>query len=374
MKPRYYSHYFLLIALVFGSCDTKLDDHPVFSFYPSHEVFSEGYANKYYNHYYPTNTDVSSRTTISYTTYVKTGDASYKTELYNAAFELTGSKYYSVIGNQIRCDSAKMFQGTEVTDAIILSSTMSDWRSSRNVSYREQFQNKNGTFLYTELQKNVEDTVIMEKPAKVFLYETIYVQEDNGDTLNLASSKNYYVHGLGFFGGRSKSSSYSNHVELMEQMPLQEFRNRAAHDDRRVAYIDPEQTLDTEIDFLLCGEEVQIADYYNATPDGRYIQGKRAMLDTIYSNLDPSQIGEESGMLTFRFVVNCQGQAGRFVVEGYDMAYQRQEFDQRTVLHLYSILLRLKKWQPVKLDSGLSDAYFYITFKIENGEITEILP
>ena len=127
-------------------------------------------------------------------------------------------------------------------------------------------------------------------------------------------------------------------------------------------------------EFNLCGHERFIADYYNSTPDGQYIHGKRALLDTVFNNLDEAKMLEQNGMLIFRFVVNCEGKAGRFIVDGYDFMYQPLKFEEETIEHLYGILSKLEEWRPVVINEEARDAYFYITFKIEDGKITDILP
>ena len=157
-------------------------------------------------------------------------------------------------------------------------------------------------------------------------------------------------------------------------MSVSEFASRASHGEHRVAWIDPNSTMSDDSDFRICGHELKIVDYYWSSPDAGYLYGKRAMLDTIHSNLDNLKLFKQSGRLVFRFVVNCDGEPGRFIVRGYDLNYQRMEFQKETVDHLFSIMQKLEKWKPVLFGEELQDAYFYITFNIEDGEITNILP
>ncbi len=79
-------------------------------------------------------------------------------------------------------------------------------------------------------------------------------------------------------------------------------------------------------------------------------------------------------MLTYRFVINCEGKAGRFIFKGYDFDYQAKEFPASTWTHLLKILLSLKAWQPCVIHSENSYSYAYLTFKIKDAEIIDILP
>ena len=54
--------------------------------------------------------------------------------------------------------------------------------------------------------------------------------------------------------------------------------------------------------------------------------------------------------------------------------YQPLKFEEETIEHLYGILRKLEEWRPVVINEEARDAYFYITFKIEDGKITDILP
>ena len=62
------------------------------------------------------------------------------------------------------------------------------------------------------------------------------------------------------------------------------------------------------------------------------------------------------------------------MAEGYDLNYQPMEFHQETIDHLYGILQKLEDWRTVVIRDEVRDAYFYITFNIDNGQIIDILP
>ena len=366
----------MLLIQILG-CEQQPSNHPVFKYYPPEDVFEDGYVSKYYYHYYPDNPDRRAGTEIGYTKYVKLDDTHYTAENYNAGFDLVSNRYYVVEGDSIVLEKGLGISSRNVTDTTamnLLDNTISVWESEKRNPYRVQYTFGDEEYIFTEHQVAVVDTVFNDKPAKAFYADWNYSKADSDSVVNEGSSTSYYVQGLGFFGSESKGPDYARHIELVEQMSIEEFEMRADHGEHRVAWINPTKAISDDSDFNLCGHERRIADYYNSTPDGRYIHSKRAMLDTIYSNLDRSKLFDQSGRLVFRFVVNCEGKPGRFIAKGYDLDYEPMEFNSQTVDHLFGILQKLNEWRPVVLRGEARDAYFYITFNIENGEITDILP
>jgi len=95
---------------------------------------------------------------------------------------------------------------------------------------------------------------------------------------------------------------------------------------------------------------------------------------SLSDQLEPEKLKGQNGMLAYRFVINCEGKAGRFIFRSYDFDYPAKEFSSTAKAHLLEILLRLKTWQPCVIRSENRDSYAYITFKIKDGEIIDILP
>ncbi|WP_425389812.1 hypothetical protein [Ekhidna sp.] len=366
----------MLLIQIFG-CEQQSSNHPVFKYFPPENVFEDGYVSKYYYHYYPDNPDKRAGTEIRYTKYVKLDDTHYLTENYNAGYDLVSTRHYLVEGDSIVLEKGFGINAREVTDTTemkVLDNNISVWESEAKSPYRVSYTFGDEEYIYTEHQASVADTVIDNNPAKAFYSIWNYKNAVSDSIVSEGESTSYYVKDLGFFGSMIIGSDYSRHIELVEQMSIEEFEKRANHGEHRVAWIDPENTISDDSDFSICDHERRIADYYNSTPSGEYIHSKRALLDTVFSNLDKSKLFDQSGRLVFRFVVNCEGRAGRFIAEGYDLDYQTMEFDPETVDHLFGILQKLEAWRPVVLNDKPRDAYFYITFNIENGEIIDILP
>lgn len=358
-------------------CQDTQNNHPIFQYYPPESTFSEGYVNKIYYHYYPDNPDQNAATQIGYTKYIKIDDSRFKTVLYNAGFQHEGERNFLVKGDTLIVESGYEVQARNPVDTTrlnIIGSIHSIWSGAIGDPYQLKYTFGDREYIYSERQKSAKDTMILNKKAKIIETDWDYLEVANDSIVSKGSTEDYYVQGLGYFGARAKGPEFSRHIELAEQISIEEFEKRANHGEHRVAYIDPKKSISDDSDFELCGHIRNVADYYNSTPDGSYLHGKRAMLDTIHSNLDRSKRFDQSGFLVYRFVVNCEGKTGRFVVEGYDSDYQPQEFEAETVDHLYSILERLEEWRPVVIRDEARDAYFYINFKIENGEIVDILP
>ena len=358
------------------SCNDQVENHPILKYYPPSHIFEEGYACKFYNHYYPKNTNTNAETRIAYAVYKKLDDKSFSIQSYNAGFELTGENYFHIDEHSMYLDSSSYIWRGDTTIYEVEKNLMSKWDvdSMPEAHYRLNAMFDENFYQTEAQQKSSYDSLINGLPAKVFKSKesNIYVDEDTTRQSWIKTS--IFVEGLGFFGSVEDHEAFTWEVELVEQMSLSEFKERADHDVKRIAYIDPEKALDKGSDFEICGLERFIADYYNSTPDGDYIHGKAALVDTILTNLDPEKMMNQTGMLTFRFVVNCEGKAGRFIAEGYDYDYQPMEFPEETINHLYEQLLRLEEWQPVVNNDEARDAYFYFTFKMTNGEITDILP
>ncbi len=367
----------VLLGLILVSCQETPTKHPVYDFFPPTSLFEEGYVSKYYYHYYPDNPDQRAATEIGYTKYTLLNDTLYRTDNYNAGFDWQSERYYAVKGDTIQLHQGRVLERGNITDTTelnIVTGTKSVWQGEMKRPFQTRYKYGDQSYLYTEYQTSVGDTIILNKPAKVFESEWNYRAVGSDSLLNSGRNKTLYVEGMGYFGASSKGSDYLQEIELIEQMSVTEFEKRADHEEYRIGYIDPSKSISGDKDFEICNHEREIVDYYWSNPDARYINGKRAMLDTIYTNVDESKLIGQNGRLVFRFVVNCEGDAGRFIAEGYDQNYQKVEYDTETVNHLFDVLQKLKKWEPVLFGDEFQDAYFYITFTIENGEIVDILP
>ena len=114
--------------------------------------------------------------------------------------------------------------------------------------------------------------------------------------------------------------------------------------------------------------------YYNGDSSG--IQYKGEKLEIIRTleieNIQSSK--DINGYITVRFVVNCEGKAGIFRMQQMDEEYKEKELDQKFSEQILSFTKKLNGWIPKKIQGTKVDYYQYLTFKIEHGKVSEILP
>ena len=135
-------------------------------------------------------------------------------------------------------------------------------------------------------------------------------------------------------------------------------------------YIDPEKSLLSE-DFKVCNEE-HIIQYYNPQR-ATYIEDKNGLRKFILSNYKNKNY-TDSGYLNIRFVINCNGETGRYVLHQNNLDLEPINFNPDLVKQLFNLTTQLKKWNPNYTRNAYRDSYMYISYRIEHGEITEIIP
>jgi len=138
---------------------------------------------------------------------------------------------------------------------------------------------------------------------------------------------------------------------------------------KRVAYIDPEKALLSE-DFETCSD--YIFDYYNPerATYSKEKNGLRKFILTHYKNKNYN----DSGYLNIRFVINCNGETGRYIIHENDLDLEPKPFNKDLVNQLFDLTVQLKEWNPNVIRGKKRDSYMYISYRIENGEITQIIP
>jgi len=84
--------------------------------------------------------------------------------------------------------------------------------------------------------------------------------------------------------------------------------------------------------------------------------------------------GKQTGWLTIRFIINCEGRTGWFRLSGIDSEYQPFHFSQKVSAQLLTLTKALQGWQPATYNNKIYDSYQYVTFKLKKGAIECILP
>jgi hypothetical protein len=126
--------------------------------------------------------------------------------------------------------------------------------------------------------------------------------------------------------------------------------------------------------FKTCSEK-NIPQYYSV--NGGYNGGRSEILRLAKKRLfHPTASGSNStdGFITIRFIVNCNGKSGRFRVLQVDKSYKTTQFDKTQVSAILKFTESLKDWKIGKNHQKPTDYYQYLTFVIQNGQTTDILP
>lgn len=137
-----------------------------------------------------------------------------------------------------------------------------------------------------------------------------------------------------------------------------------------VGDIAPDKVLDDPA-FKVCNED-EIFQYYNFGKGLQYKGEKPQIVEHFKTFV--SQTEKQSGYITIRFVVNCNGSAGRFRIQQMGTDYLEIKFLPETVDQLLTLTEQLDGWMIGEYNGTVRDYYQYLTFKIQDGQLTEIMP
>lgn len=125
--------------------------------------------------------------------------------------------------------------------------------------------------------------------------------------------------------------------------------------------------------FKVCFKEKIFPPFYGRQR-ATFSEGTKALKQHILDTYEDIGDRSESGYITIRFVVNCEGEAGRFIVHEVGPDYKKKKFNKRIVKQLLGSLQSLKEWKPLQFYDDRYDSYYFLSFKINNGELAEVLP
>lgn len=150
-----------------------------------------------------------------------------------------------------------------------------------------------------------------------------------------------------------------------------------------IGYIDQEKARLNDV-YTLCDDGSIFHTHHGAAEEG-YKGSKKVFRDNILATYK-NEGYTDSGYLNFRFLVNCEGNPGWFEIIQVDTDYNPTQFSEGMVSQLLSITAQPKHWNIYSFkknpdhehfydpEEGPKNYYMYVSYKIENGEITEILP
>ncbi len=160
---------------------------------------------------------------------------------------------------------------------------------------------------------------------------------------------------------------------LIAQSCQQQYVSKDSKYLAMVGDIEHDPTLD-DPEFTLCNEK-NTYQYHNLNGDMQYEGEKYALKKFFASQYKPVNKAKDSGMIRIRFLVNCKGQTGRFRIISSGHDYKEKQFDKAITDQLMTITKGLKGWKVLSEEGGNpKDYYQYLTFKISEGQIKEILP
>jgi hypothetical protein len=110
---------------------------------------------------------------------------------------------------------------------------------------------------------------------------------------------------------------------------------------------------------------------------GKYPESSFSLLNELQIFLQQiNEIYSGSGYITFRFTVDCEGKIMQKIqVMQTDEKYTKYHFDKALVNELFAFLKTLDKWKTAKTKDGETFSYkAFITFKIKNGKVINIIP
>jgi len=367
---------FIILLILYTSCQTTEIDPDLgvaTQYFHTASHLHDGIVNKYRIQYLNAkNKEIAEN--ISYRSYQLNNNNQLSTKNYDVAGQLEVTNIYDFQeGAMLHKEQYIMNQGDTIVPTIH-QATVREWKLDTS-HYQKTVSYDWGKRISSFHQLSNKDTTILNKPAKLFEGKwklTIVFEQDS--TVYEFKDKEIFVAGLGLFYDESNSDHGERTMELVEQLSFQEFEKITSHNRRRVAYIDSTTVLDKGSSFKLCETQAKIVDYYNGQPNAGFDGGKGVLKRAILSKLDTTKLEGESGFLSFRFVINCEGEVGWFTTEQADLAYQKKQFNEETVQHFYEIISQLTTWHPTIIREEARDAYAYITIKLKDGAITDFLP
>lgn len=123
--------------------------------------------------------------------------------------------------------------------------------------------------------------------------------------------------------------------------------------------------------FSLCGIGVVKPYYFTGLRYKGEIYQIKKEFDEKFTKLSIN----DSGIAKVRFNVNCNGKLGDLSYEEYDLNYKKSNLNDSIELQITSITLDLDEWIPGVDDKGNPvNSHSFLSFRIKNGKIVEILP
>lgn len=348
-------------------------------FIPGPDLLKEGVVNKYYYSFFP-NEGIDKYAEIEYRAYSMLDRETVVQDIYDPGFRHKSRQIFGIDDSCLHLLEESIFLHQPWALDTLRSEIMLDEYFSLKADsplYQTIQRYATGHIRYTNtFQQSVKDTLVDGARAIIISRQfNLLVESPEKDTNYYEiPSRQLYVDGLGLYHLLGERPSGRAELLLIDQFSMETFVKMRANSPERVAFIKPETALDFPSDFTTCIDQQFANDYYNGDPDAAYDGGKQALLEDILAQMNPASLEDESGYLTFRFVINCEGRAGWFTTEQADLNFVSKQFPPALIEHLFTILQSLDQWHPTVIRGEKRDAYCYLTFKLRHGELIDLLP
>lgn len=138
-----------------------------------------------------------------------------------------------------------------------------------------------------------------------------------------------------------------------------------------IGYINQDKALLNDT-YELCDDGAIYHTYSSAglkAYSGTKKQFKSALAQT-YTGTDFT----DSGYLNFRFLVNCEGNAGWFEIIQMNLVLEESPLHPKMVDSLFQFTADSRNWNALEFNKGPGNYYMYVSYRIENGKVVEIIP
>ena len=215
--------------------------------------------------------------------------------------------------------------------------------------------------------------------------EKVFIQNKGGGTADVYCWRLMEHQGFQFlviYGNQTRCENYSHPLRQITRISDNSFStvNHWYKDELNENFNRTNKSLDyfKTPAFQLCNKNLYINNpnnryYYKGT---RLENGHENIRRAIKREYNPSIYQDQNGLVRVRFVVNCEGKTGLFEVDEMTLDYQLTDLDDSMSNKLLDITRTLGPWIP-----GMSsyanypiDTYYFITYRIKNGEIVDIFP
>lgn len=120
----------------------------------------------------------------------------------------------------------------------------------------------------------------------------------------------------------------------------------------------------------LCANLTNIHQYYSVHV--KYPLSSEAITQWANDKINPLQ--DISGYITVRFIVNCKGEKNCFHIYQTDKEFKTVNFGNEITDKFLDFVKAMKDWPIGIVKTQAVDYYAYLTFKLNDGKIENIIP